>query len=234
MIATRELRKVFAANAVLDGIALDVAPGECVAVLGANGTGKSTLLRIVATTMRPTSGTVTLFGHDAVRFPERARGRIGFVAHGAHVWDDLTALENLRVWRTLGNRRADTAACMEALATVELEHAADERVRDFSAGMKRRLSIARYVDGAVDALLLDEPFTALDQQGKKWLTEFLLAFKARGGAILMATHDFGGSLEVADRLAVLAEGVVALDRARGHLDAREIEMLYHVQAGAPA
>ncbi|MBI1733978.1 MAG: heme ABC exporter ATP-binding protein CcmA [Candidatus Rokubacteria bacterium] len=234
MIGTRGIRKVFGVNAVLDGVTLDVAAGECVAVLGANGTGKSTLLRIAATTMRPTAGTVTLFGHDAVRSPERVRGRIGFVAHGAHVWDDLTALENIRVWRTLGNRRADAGACMEALATVELEHAAHERARDFSAGMKRRLSIARYVDGGVDALLLDEPFTALDQQGKKWLAEFLLAFKARGGAVLMATHDFGRSLEVADRLAILADGVVVLDRPRGDLGAREVEALYRVQNGETA
>jgi heme ABC exporter ATP-binding subunit CcmA len=234
MIATRNVRKVFGANPVLDGVTLDVAGGECVAVLGANGTGKSTLLRVISTTMRPTAGTVTLFGHDAVRDPERVRGRIGFVAHGSHVWDDLTALENIRVWRTLGNRRADAASCMEALATVELEHAAHDRARDFSAGMKRRLSIARYVDGGVDALLLDEPFTALDQQGKKWLAEFLLAFKARGGAVLMATHDFGRSLDVADRLAILADGAVALDRPRGGLDARDVETLYRVQAGDPA
>ena len=234
MIATRNMRKVFGANAVLDGVTLDVAPGECVAVLGANGAGKSTLLRVISTTMRPTSGTVTLFGDDAVRYPERVRGRIGFVAHGAHVWDDLTALENLRVWRTLGNRAADTASCLEALATVELEHAAHERARDFSAGMKRRLSIARYVDGGVDALLLDEPFTALDQRGKTWLAEFLLGFKTRGGAVLMATHDFGRTLDIADRLAILADGTVALDRSRGGLDPREIETLCRVQAGDPA
>jgi heme ABC exporter ATP-binding subunit CcmA len=234
MISTHAVRKVFGASAVLDGVTLDVAAGECVALLGANGTGKSTLLRVISTTMRPTSGRVTLFGHDVVKFPERARGRIGFVAHGAHVWDDLTAIENLRVWRTLGNRPADAAACMDALATVELEYAAHERTRDFSAGMKRRLSIARYVDGGVDALLLDEPFTALDQQGKKWLAEFLLRFKEGGGAVLMATHDFGRSLDVADRLAILADGVVALDRPRGGLEARDIEALYRAQSGESA
>lgn len=231
MISVRGITKVFGESRVLDGVTLDVAPGECVAVLGANGAGKSTLLRIVATVLRPTTGVLTLFGEDALRRPERVRGRLGLVAHGAHVWEDLTALENLRVWRTLANRPADRASLMDALGAVELDAVAHDRARTFSAGMKRRLSLARYVDGGVEALLLDEPFTGLDQQGKKWLAEFLLGLKARGAAVLMATHDFGRSLAVADRLTIIADGVVAANRPRADLDARELEALYRVHAG---
>lgn len=234
MISLRGITKRFGPTAVLDGVTLDVAAGECVAVLGANGAGKSTLLRIVATVLRPTAGTLTLWGEDAVRAPERARGRLGFVAHGAHVWDDLTALENLRVWRTLANRPAGRDALMDVLAIVELDAVAHERVRTFSAGMKRRLSLARWLDGRVDLLLLDEPFAGLDQRGKKWLAEFLLAFKARGGTALMATHDFGRSLDVADRLAILADGVVVADHAHADLDTRELEALYRLHTAGVA
>lgn len=231
MISARSLRKLFGPIVVLEGINIDVAAGECVAVLGTNGAGKSTLLRIAATVMRPTSGRLTIHGEDALRAPERVRGRLGFVAHGAHVWEDLTALENLRVWRTLANRPADQGALRHALAVVELEDAADERARTFSAGMKRRLSLARYVDGGIDTLLLDEPFAGLDQQGKKWLGGFLAEFKARGGGILMATHDFGRTLDVADRVVILADGVVALERPRADIDVPELEALYRLHTG---
>lgn len=97
MITARNVRKLFGAVAALDGVSLDVGAGECVALLGPNGSGKSTFLRLAATVVRPTSGTLVVLGHDVARAPERIRGRIGLVAHGAHVWEDLTALENLRV-----------------------------------------------------------------------------------------------------------------------------------------
>lgn len=106
MITARNVRKLFGAVAALDGVSLDIGAGECVALLGPNGSGKSTFLRLAATVVRPTSGTLFVLGHDVARAPERIRGRIGLVAHGAHVWEDLTALENLRVWRTLADRFA--------------------------------------------------------------------------------------------------------------------------------
>jgi heme ABC exporter ATP-binding subunit CcmA len=226
VIVARDVRKVFGYTPVLDGVTLDVSPGESVALLGANGAGKSTFLKVVATIMRPTSGSLRVLGHDVARHAERVRGHVGLVAHGAHLWDDLTALENLKVWRTLADHPSDDAALHEALATVELEAFADERTRAFSAGMRRRLSLARFVNAPVRLLLLDEPFSGLDQRGKKWLAEFLLDFKARGGSVLMATHNFERSLDVTDRFAILAGGRIALDRPRGALDRGELEALY--------
>jgi heme ABC exporter ATP-binding subunit CcmA len=226
VITARNVRKVFGQVAVLESVTLDVAPGECVALLGANGAGKSTFLKLAATITRPTSGSLHVLGHDIARFPERARGHIGLVAHGAHLWDDLTALENLKVWRTLADHPSDEASLRQALAVVELEAFAGERARSFSAGMKRRLSLARFVDAPVRVLLLDEPFSGLDQRGKKWLAEFLGEFKARGGAVLMATHNFERSLDIADRFAILAAGSIALDRPRGALDRGELDALY--------
>jgi heme ABC exporter ATP-binding subunit CcmA len=231
MLSARRIRKLFGTVPVLDDLSLEVAARECVALLGPNGAGKSTFLKIAATVLRPSSGTLTLLGHDVARSPERVRGAVGLVAHGAHVWEDLTAFENLRVWSTLGNRPADTPTLMRALAAVELEAAAHERARSFSAGMKRRLSLARYVDASVRLLLLDEPFTGLDQQGKKWLGSFLLDFKGAGGAVIMVTHDFGRSLEVADRIVILADGAVAVDRPRADLDRTELDTLYRVHTG---
>jgi heme ABC exporter ATP-binding subunit CcmA len=226
MIKACDLTKRFGRVPVLSGVTLDVAPGECVVVLGANGSGKSTLLKLSATVLRPTAGTLTVLGHDVPRHAGLVRGHVGLVAHGAHLWEDLTALENLRVWRTLSNQPTAAPELRAALETVELDAVADERVRTFSAGMKRRLSLARFVDHGVRLLLLDEPFTGLDQPGKKWLTAFVHGFKARGGAVLMATHDLGRSLDVADRLAILAGGRIALDQRRDGLASHELEALY--------
>jgi heme exporter protein A len=230
VVRVAALRKAFGTHRVLDGVTLDVGAGEAVALLGPNGAGKTTLLRILATLTRPSRGMATILGHDCARAPERVRPHIGLLAHSAHVYEDLTALENLQFWAALRGLEARGAALAGALASVELERFAGERVRTFSAGMKRRLSLARFVLARPRVLLLDEPFGGLDQRAKKWLEGYLEAFKAEGGAILMATHSFGRELAVADRIVILAGGVVALDTPRGALDADAIARLYRLHA----
>ena len=225
------LRKRFGVTPVLDEIALDVRAGEALALLGANGAGKTTLLKVLATLHRPTRGTVTIAGFDVVDEVDEVRRRVGLVAHGSHLYDELTADENLTFWATLGGAPAHRDDVAAALAAVDLDHVAGERVRTFSAGMKRRLSLARVTLGRPLVLLLDEPFASLDQQAKKWLEEYLQSFKAQGGAIVMTTHSFGRELAVADRVAILAGGRIALDVARSGLTAEEIQALYtlHVE-----
>ena len=227
-VSTRGLRKAYGRHLVLAGIDLDVRPGEAVALLGANGAGKTTLLRIAATLARPTAGRICVGGADCVREPEAARRQLGFLGHGSWLYEDLTALENLRFWATLGGMRAEARALTAALATVELERWAGERVRAFSAGMKRRLSIARLVIARPKVLLLDEPFTGLDQQGAKWFEEHLQGFKSAGGALLMSTHSFGRGFGVADRAAILAGGRIAADVAVAPLGAEGVRRLYEV------
>ena len=230
IIRVTDVRKVFGPVPVLDGVSLEVRGGEAVALLGANGAGKTTLLKILATLLRPTRGTATVAGHDVVREPEAVRRLIGVVAHGAWVYDDLTARENLSFWATLGGLATGPDDVAGALAGVGLERAADARVRTFSAGMKRRLSLARVMLGRPRVLLLDEPFAGLDQRAKKWLEGRLEAFKAAGAALLMVTHSFGRELGVADRLAVLAGGRIALDTARGALGPDDVQRLYAAHA----
>jgi heme ABC exporter ATP-binding subunit CcmA len=234
LIRITDVRKVFGAHAVLDGVSLEVGRGEAVALLGGNGAGKTTLLKIVATVMRPTAGVATVSGHDCVRDAEAVRALIGFAGHGAWVYDDLTATENLRFWTTLNGRPASDDERAAALAAVDLERVATTRVRTFSAGMKRRLSLARLTLTRPAALLLDEPFAGLDQRAKKWLEGYLETFKSRGGALLMVTHSFGRELGVADRIAILAGGRIALDSPRAGLDPDDLQRLYaaHADEGA--
>ena len=234
VICLRDVRKVFGVQPVLDGVSLDVRRGEAVALLGGNGAGKTTLLKIVATVLRPTAGHVSVTGRDAVREAETVRAQIGFAGHGAWVYDDLTATENLRFWATLGGRAATEAELTTALAAVDLDRTGPARVRTFSAGMKRRLSLARLTLFQPAVLLLDEPFAGLDQRGKKWLEGHLETFKSRGGAVLMVTHSFGRELGVADRIAILAGGRIALDTPRDSLDPDDLQRLYtaHAEDGA--
>jgi heme ABC exporter ATP-binding subunit CcmA len=221
-----DLRKVLGSTVVLDGVNLEVRTGEAVAVLGANGAGKTTLLRILATLWRPTRGRAMVAGIDVAREPARVRERIGFVGHGTLVYDDLTALENLRFWSMVAGRPADGVALRTALSEVDLDGVAGERARSFSAGMKRRLALARALLARPRILLLDEPFASLDQRAKKWLENYLQAFKGGGGTVVLVTHSFGRGLDVADRIVILSAGRVAADVPRPRLGGEEVARLY--------
>ena len=226
MIAAVGLRKSFGATVVLEDVSLEVPAGQCLALLGPNGAGKTTLLRVLGTLARPSAGRLIIDGADALRDPDAVRARIGMVAHGSYVYEDLTALENLRFWAVMAGLDARPDRLRERLQAVELDALVGERVRTFSAGMKRRLALARVTLGQPRVLLLDEPFSGLDRQGQKWLGEFLLAFKAGGGAIVLATHGFATALAVADRAVILAGGRIVLDRPAAGLGRDELHRLY--------
>ena len=226
MIAAQELRKTYGSNIVVDGVSFTLGGGQCLALLGPNGAGKTTLLRILATLLRPTAGALRVGGVDALREPERVRPLLGMVAHGSYVYEDLTARENLRFWEIMRGGDAAPARLMAALTQVELDGVADERVRTFSAGMKRRLALARVLLGEARVLLLDEPFTGLDRRGRKWVSEFLQTFKTAGGAAVVATHSFGGGLGVADRVGILMGGRLLVDRPAADLSGAELHRLY--------
>jgi heme exporter protein A len=234
LIRATGLRKAFGGRIVLDDITLDVASGQALALLGPNGAGKTTLLRIFATLTRPGRGTARVAGFDCVRQPEAVRAHIGLLPHGSWLYPDLTAQENLKFWATLSGLGADHETLRAALAAVELERVAGERVRTFSLGMQRRLALARLVLARPTVLLLDEPFGGLDQRGGKWLDDYLGTVKARGGAILMTTHSFGRGLGVADRIAILNGGRIVLDTATAALTADDVRRLYqlHVEESA--
>lgn len=237
MIHAEHLRKTYGRTTALEDVSLELSAGEGLTLLGPNGTGKTTLLRIVATLLRPTSGSLRIAGADALKAPETIRGAIDMVGHGSWVYEELSALENLRFWAAMGGHDTAEARLRAALEEVELDTLADQRARTFSAGMKRRLALARVLLGRGRLLLLDEPFTGLDRAGRKWLGEFLLSFKARGGALVVATHSFDAGAGVADRVAILAGGRIVLDRSAAELGLDDLRRLYDelaMSAGTPA
>jgi heme ABC exporter ATP-binding subunit CcmA len=191
---------------VLRGVDLCIGRSEVVALLGRNGSGKTTLLRIVATLLRPTRGGGTVLGHDLTREPDAIRGRIGFLGHSNGIYPDLTAAENLEFTQRMMGQTVDRHSIGSALDAVGLGVERDTRTREFSAGMQRRLALARFRMLEPDLLLLDEPYSSLDRSGAAMLTALIADTRRREGAAILVTHDITRARTVADSIVTLEDG----------------------------
>lgn len=194
----------FGARWVLRGVSLRVMPGEVVGLLGPNGSGKSTLLRVLGTLLRPNAGTARIGTADVVTDPDGARRQVGFLAHSPGLYDDLTARENLAfaaAMHGLGEGAIDPL-----LERVGLERSSGDRVRGFSAGMQRRLALARMLLGAPRVLLLDEPYSNLDVAGIGLMNSVLREQVATGGAALVVLHELAPAAGTLDRTVTLGNG----------------------------
>ena len=226
LLQITDLKKSFALKPVLRGINLEIQQGERVALLGANGTGKTTLLRILAGLTRPGRGTVSISGLDSARDVQQVRRLIGFVAHQPYLYEELTALENLLFFARMyavehGPERAHTL-----LERVGLERRAQERVRTFSRGQVQRLAWARALLHAPQVLLLDEPDTGMDQQGHELIDTLLDEHTAQSGCTLFTTHQLERALHVSDRVIILAAGRIVFQHATATLDQGTLQHVY--------
>ncbi|MFN0098450.1 MAG: heme ABC exporter ATP-binding protein CcmA [Gemmatimonadaceae bacterium] len=196
----------FGARWVLRGASLQMHPGEIVGLLGANGSGKSTLLRVLATLLRPHGGSARVAGADLTREPDIVREQVGYLAHRPGVYDDLTALENLRF--ALAMQGGGRLTAEAALERVGLGHEAGARVRGFSAGMQRRLALARLLLREPVVLLLDEPYSNLDSTGIALMNEVLREARTRGAAALVVLHETAPAAGMLTRVMHLRDGRV--------------------------
>lgn len=217
LVEARGLRKAFGPMPVLRDVELDVVPGEVVAILGPNGAGKSTLLRILAGISRARAGSLTVLGADCHpgRPPREVLGRIGYLGHEAMVYEDLTPRQNLELFarlyrRSFGDRTPQEIA-RASLARVGLDHARERPTRALSRGMLQRLAIARATQHEPALLLLDEPFTALDESGVDLLSALITERAAQGAGVVLVTHDLARVTELATRVVVLAGGRTVYD-----------------------
>ncbi len=202
-IALQGIGKAYGAAWAVRGVDLTLGPGESLALFGPNGAGKTTLLKILATLITPTRGDGRVAGFDLRKEQEGIRESLALLAHGTHLYEDLTVRENVEFAAAMRRRAGPLEALLERVGLAE---AAGERVRALSSGTKRRLTLAKVMLAEPTILLLDEPFTNLDQAAVALLQGFVAEVLARGGSVIMATHDLMRGYAACRRAAVLVNG----------------------------
>jgi heme ABC exporter ATP-binding subunit CcmA len=196
----------------LRNVSLSAAPGACLALIGRNGAGKTTLLRTIAGFSRPGKGKITIFGNGPR--DTQTRRLMGFIGHGISVYDELSALENLMLFGKLYGVADPKQTALDWLERTGLDRVKDGLVREFSRGMRQRLAVARAFLHGPKVLLLDEPFTSLDDRAIAVLQRLLREALADGRTIVMSTHQLREALELATHVALLNRGQVAFHGPR--------------------
>ena len=209
-----ELSRHFGRRRAVSKITLTARQGDILGLLGPNGAGKSTLLGMLATLVAPTSGAIR-FGASAISDDGAAiRGRIGLLAHELHLYPELSARQNLDFFARLYN--LDAAAIVpRALASAGLTDRADDDVSSFSRGMRQRLALERALLHKPRLLLLDEPFTGLDDRAVTIVSDRLRELAADGAIVVVATHDLDLADGLVTRVAIVREGRLIADEPAG-------------------
>ncbi len=212
-IVVENLRKSYGKVEVLKGIHLKVEQGKLLALLGPNGAGKTTTIRILATLLKPDSGTAFIFNHNVVKEPEAVQRRVSLTGQFASVDEDLTGMENLvMIARLLGFSWAQAKARgQELLDAFDLTEAADRQVKHYSGGMRRRIDIAASIVIAPDILFLDEPTTGLDPRSRRQVWDIVNKLLKAGTTVLLTTQYLEEADYLADRVVIIDQGMIIAD-----------------------
>jgi ABC-2 type transport system ATP-binding protein len=224
MIAIENLVKKYGAFTAVDGVSLEVGPGEIHGFLGPNGAGKTTTIRMIAGLLKPTSGRILVNHHDLAREPEAAKASLGFIPDRPFIYEKLTAGEFLRFHGGLYGMDdgALGARATEMLELFELGRWEHELVESFSHGMKQRLVMSAAFLHRPKAVLVDEPMVGLDPRGARLIKDVFRRMSEHGVAILMSTHTLEVAQEMCDRISIILRGQII---ARGTVD--ELRALAH-------
>ena len=227
-LVVQDLVKIYkgASSPALSGLNFSVRTGEIFGLLGPNGAGKTTAISILSTLLRPTRGSVSICGIDALKHPGRVKGLIGLVPQNIALYAALTARENLRYFGKIcglkGNALNDRVqACLELAG---LENRADQRVSTYSGGMKRRANLAVGILNNPRLLFLDEPTVGIDAQSRNMILEKLSLLKNNGTTLIYTTHYMDEAEQLCERIAIMDEGhiiaegspKVLINRPPGH------------------
>lgn len=220
---------------ILRGLSLTIEPGAFSLLLGNNGAGKTTLLRLLCGLMRPSSGTLRFRGRPLASASVELRRAAGLLSHETRLYGDLTAAENLRLAGKLYGVNDLRKRVPESLERVRLDHVRDIPVRTFSSGMAKRVAIARLLLCEPAVMLLDEPYSGLDQESVELLDETLETFQQSGGTAIMATHQFTPRTARCGRILILHQGSLVYNQAESQPGAeRCAELLNRYSAGGAA
>jgi heme ABC exporter ATP-binding subunit CcmA len=228
LIETRALVKTYDLLIVLRKLDLQVERGEFVALLGPNGSGKSTLLRLLSGLSKPTSGAIFIGGWELPREAAAVRAQIGMVSHRALLYENLTARENLQFFARLYNLQAQNVddRIRFLLERVGLAKRGDSLVRTFSRGMQQRLSIARALLHDPAVLLMDEPYTGLDQDAAQVLDGLLSQAYTDNRTIVMTSHDLDRAARLTSRVMILSRGNIGYDAPAAALNGHQLAAHY--------
>jgi ABC-type multidrug transport system ATPase subunit len=205
-VGVRDVSRHYGRRRALSRVTLDCPAGRVLGLLGPNGSGKSTLLGILSTLIRPSSGEVLYGGRPAASWGDRLRGRIGLLGHDLFLYGDLTARENLAFFGRLYGLADLDARLSHALAEGRLADRANDRASSLSRGLRQRLALERALLHDPRLVLLDEPFTGLDDESSSLLAGRLRTLRDRGAIVVMATHDFESAERVVDAAVCLRDG----------------------------
>jgi ABC-2 type transport system ATP-binding protein len=221
MITIQGLCKQYGEFTAVDGVDLDVAPGEIHGFLGPNGAGKTTSIRMIAGLLKPTSGRIFVNGHDLAADPEAAKASLGFIPDRPYIYEKLTAGEFLRFHAGLYGIDGEGVPMRvrEMLELFELSRWEDELVESFSHGMKQRLVMCAAFLHRPQAVLVDEPMVGLDPRGAKLIKSVFKRMSERGVSILMSTHTLEVAQEMCDRISIILRGRIIARGTVGELRA---------------
>lgn len=214
------LSKAYGFYRIFEEMSFTIQPGACFALFGPNGAGKTTLLRILATLLTPSQGQFTIFGQDGVSQKDSVRTIMLFIAHGSHLYDELSATENLQFALALRGQSPELSQLKRALDQTGIGAYGNLKIRQFSAGMKKRLSLAKVILAQPKLLLLDEPYNALDDGGVAITNQLIQDTMKRGGAVVMTTHDRIKAAKIATEGGILQAGHLQLlspDQLQAHV-----------------
>ena len=212
-----DLRRDFGGRRAVDGVSFALGAGDCLALFGPNGAGKSTVLRMLAGLLRPTGGRATV---DGVTLPggDAARRQVGLLSHESMLYGALTAFENVEFAARLYGVPDAAAAARQALDRMRVADRSTTPVRLLSRGLRQRVSVARAVVHSPRVVLLDEPYTGLDEAGAAALSVLLEGLRAGGAALVLVTHHLGEGLALATRVAVMRSGRIVRDDPRAAIE----------------
>jgi sodium transport system ATP-binding protein len=206
----REMGRGFDASHVdaVRGVTFECHPGRIFSLLGPNGAGKTTTLRMISTTLRPTSGTIEVLGHDTQKQPEQVRRVLGFLTGSTKLYDRLTTDELVKYYADLHNmRKGDYRKRRdEIFALLDMEGFAHTRIGKLSTGMKQKVSIARTIIHDPDVLVFDEATAGLDVVASRGIVQLIRNAKDRGKTVLFSTHRMGEVNMLSDDLAIIHKG----------------------------